>query len=94
MSKETNKDIAKFNALSIAQIAISSIDIENELGELLEQEDLSEFTELIQKEMQSLSRALANRADRLNAKYSRKIPNFAKISLETVPIKNPCDPLS
>lgn len=81
MRKQVDRDVAKFNALTVASLLLEKVDIDEELGEFLEEEELAEFTPLIQQEMKRLTQSIANRAENLNAKYSNKIPDFVKGSL-------------
>lgn len=91
MGKQVNKDIAKFNALTVASMLLEKVDIDEELGDFLEREDLAEFVPLIQDEMKRLTQSIANRAEKLNAKYKNKIPDFVNTSLETEAIQDICE---
>ncbi|MEZ8241033.1 MULTISPECIES: hypothetical protein [Vibrio] len=91
MGKQVNKDVAKFNALTIASMVLEKVDIDEELGDFLEREDLAEFLPLIQDEMKRLTKSIVNRAENLNAKYKGKIPDFANTSLETEAIQDICE---
>ncbi|MGD8116876.1 hypothetical protein [Vibrio sp. TRT 29B02] len=91
MGKQLNKDIAKFNALTVASLLLEKVDIDEELGDFLDREDLAEFVPLIQDEMKRLTKSIVNRAESLNAKYKGKIPDFANASLETEAIQDICE---
>lgn len=91
MRKKVDRDIAKFNALTVASLLLEKVDIDEELGEFLEEEELAEFTPLIQLEMKRLIQSIANRAENLNAKYRNKIPDFVKGSLEEQSIQDICE---